>query len=220
MTVARAGRAAGRLLPAALLLAGCGHPAASHPDATGGGTPSAALSVATLRAEIQPAASAAAKACPVAYDAAAAGRAAGVTGAAAPASSDPVEAVTSDSETAPALLKQVAPAVSLQCSYQLGSGTVHTLLIATSRADSALGAALPQVGFWSGAGPAALTPFVTAARAAAPGTATVGPGGNAAVVRLSVTGGDGVLAVAVDGPRRISADQLTKLAEALAGQVH
>jgi hypothetical protein len=220
MTVAQAVRAAGRVLPAALLLAACGQQTASHPDATGGGTPSAALTVAALRAEIQPAAGATGKACPVAYDPAAAGKAAGVTGAAAPASSDPVEAVTSDSATAPALLKQVAPAVSLQCSYQLGSGTVHTLLIATSKADSALGAALPQVSFWSGADPAALIPFVTKARAAAPGTATVGPGGKAAVVRLSVAGGDGVLAVAVDTPQSISADQMTKLAETFAGQVH
>src|SRR5262249_46011263 len=176
--------------------------------------------VAARGAETQPAAGAAGKACPVAYDAAAAGRAGGVPATAAPASRDPVEAVTSDSATAPALLKLVAPAVSLQCSYQLGSGTVHTLLIATSRADSALSAALPQVSFWSGAGPPALPPSVPPPRAAPPGTAPGVPGGKAAVVRLSVAGGDGLLAVAVDAPHSISVDQLTKLAEALAGQVH
>src|SRR5690349_7271207 len=223
MTNHRGTPAALSLLIASLSLAACGsstptasNPAPAQPRGTATGS---SLTVSGLVTKIKVATGSAGTTCPVAYDIASAGRAAGLTGAVSPAD-DAVDAVTDSTATGADFLKKVAPAATVQCSYKAGDSTVHILLVAVSHPNSAMSAALPQVGFWSGGDLSALTPFIQKVGTAPVGKAVGAPGNKAAVVRLGVDSGDALLAVAVETSQSLSADQLNALTETLSAQVH
>jgi hypothetical protein len=174
------------------------------------------LTVAGLEQQVAPALTASTGPCPVPYDVAAAARSSGIDGAVVPADTDPVSAENSDSPQAGDFLKQVGPAVDLECDYEIGQTDVTTYVVATSKAGSAVSALLPEVAFLSGGDP---EPMVTPILAAEPGAAVPSPGGKAAVVRLDVEDGDGAFVVGVDPADGISPTQLSSFAEALADQL-
>ncbi len=210
------------LLTTALSLAACGSstpPPSSTSESSTGPSTGSSLTVSALVAEIKPAADTAGAKCPIAYDIASAGQAAGLTGAVS-AADDPVDAVTDSSATGSDFLKQVAPAATLQCSYKMGDSTVHVLLVAVNHTNTAISAALPQISFWVGGSPAALTSLVQAVNAAPAGQPVTAPANKAAVVRLKVTGGDALITVAVEGPKALSASPIGALTQTLATQVH
>jgi hypothetical protein len=214
------------LFVVAAVLSACGD-GSSPSTGSSGGAPSsgassggassgaAALKVDDLIKQAAPAVGNKATTCPVSYDVSAAASAAGLSGSAALADTDPVKADTSESATAGPVVKQLAPAVTVECDYQVGGKAVKTYLVATGKANGGVSGALPMIGAWSGT--TDLADYVKKAIAAKPGTAVAVPNGKAAVVRLNVSGGDGALAVGVDG---VTPDQLKKLTETLAAQVH
>jgi hypothetical protein len=169
-----------------------------------------------LDQRVAPALTASSGPCPVPYDVAAAATSSGIGGDVALADTDPVSAEDSDSPEAGDAVKQAAPAVDLECDYEVGQTDVTTFVIATSKVDTAVGAALPEIAYLSGDDPQALiTPILSAET----GTAVPSPSGKAAVVRLDVPGGDGAFVVGVDPGDGISPTQLSSFAETLAGQI-
>jgi hypothetical protein len=177
------------------------------------------LTVGGLDQQVAPALTGSTGPCPVPYDVAAAATSSGIAGDVAPADTDPVSAETSDSPEAGDFLKQVGPAVDLECDYRVGQTDVTTYLVATSKANSAVSALLPEVAFLSGGDPGALDAVVVPIMSTEPGTAVPVPGGKAAVVRLDVQDGDGAFVVGVDPADGISPSQLASFAETLAGQL-
>jgi hypothetical protein len=160
-------------------------------------------------------------ACPVPYDVTAAAKDAGITGAAAPSDGDAVRASSSESTSENELLKTAAPAAYVECSYTIGATEVKTTLAVTGKADfQAIGIVLPKVGAWAGLTRDELQVVAQNATAAAPGKVQTVPNGKAAVATLEVSKGTGVLVVAFDPADAFSTDQLTKLTEKLASQIH
>lgn len=190
-----------------LVTSACGSGAQASP---------AQVSVAALTQRITPAVDAPPKACPIPYDPTTAAKAGGIGGPVTPAD-DPVEAMTSDSAGATDFVRKAAPAVTLECDYRLGQADLTTYLFASGTSGSAVTGALPEVAFLSG--DTDLSDYVTQAMAAAPGKAVPVSNGGAALVRLNVENGDGVLVVGIDPGDGISADQLSTLTETLAAQV-
>jgi hypothetical protein len=178
------------------------------------------LSVSGLNEQVTPALTSSAGPCPVPYDVAAAAKSSGIAGDVAPADTDPVSAENSDSPEAVDFLKQVGPAVDLECDYEIGQMGVTTYLVATSKANSAVSALLPEAALLSGGDAEALDGAVVPIMSTEPGSAVPIPGGKAAVVRLDVQDGDGAFVVGVDPPDGISPTQLSEFAEALADQIH
>jgi hypothetical protein len=211
----------------AVLLAGCsgddgrqGAGGAGPAQVSGGGVAgSATLRIDDLIKRAAPAMGGPkAGACPLPYDIGAAAKAAGLGGSTGPADGARIDAETSDSAAPGEFLTRVAPAAVIECSYEIGSIGVKTHLLATGKANSAVGGALPQVAFLSGT--TDLVAFVQRAQAAKPGAAVAVPNGKAALVRLNVEGGDGTLVVWLDPAGGTSASQLTTLTEALGRQLH
>ena len=139
-----------------------------------------------------------------------------VVEAVAPSDTHTVMVETSDSRTD---LEEGAPAAVVQCFDKINTMEVSTYLVVTGKANAAVGHALPYVAAWGEAALPDMPDYVTKLLATEPGTALAVPNGKAAVARLVVTGGDGALLVAIDPVGGISAAQLTKLTEALAGQI-
>lgn len=177
------------------------------------------LTVGGLEQQVTPALTTSTGPCPVPYDVAAAAKSSGIAGDVAPADSDPVSAEDSDSAEAGDFLEQVGPAVDLECDYRVGQTDVTTYLVATSKANSAVSALLPEVAFLSGGDPTTLNAMVVPIMSTEPGSAVPIPGGKAAVVRLAVQDGDGAFVVGVDPADGISSTQVAALAESLAAQL-
>jgi hypothetical protein len=178
------------------------------------------LTVSGLDQQASPALTSSSVPCPVPYDVAAAAGSSGIAGAVAPADTDPVYAENSDSPDGADFLKQLAPAVDLECDYRVGETDVTTYVLATSKANTAVGALFPEVAYLSGQDAGSLDGVVASVMAAEPGSAVPIPGGKAAVVRLDVQDGDGAFVVGVDPPDGVSPTQLSEFAEALADQIH
>jgi hypothetical protein len=178
------------------------------------------LSVSGLNEQLTPAFTSSTGPCPVPYDVAAAAKSSGIAGEVTPADTDPVSAESSDTPDAVDFLRQVGPAVDLECDYEVGQADVTTYLVATSKANSAVSALLPEAALLSGGDAEALDGAIVPIMSTEPGSAVPIPGGKAAVVRLDVQDGDGAFVVGIDPADGISPPQLSKFAEALADQIH
>jgi hypothetical protein len=174
------------------------------------------LTVGGLDQEITPALATTTGPCPLPYDVAAAAGSSRIAGDVTLADTDPVSAENADSPQAADSLKQNRPALDVECDYQVGHTDVTTFLLATSKPDSAVSGALPEIVYLAQADPTDIGPQVLGTE---PGTAVPLPGGRAAVVRLDVDGGDGVLVVGVDPTDGISPTQLATFTQTLAGQI-
>jgi hypothetical protein len=178
------------------------------------------LTVSGLNQQAVPALDTSSSACPVPYDVAAAAGSSGIAGDVAPADTDAAYAENSNSPGGADFLKQLGPAVDVECDYRIGGTDVTTYVLATSKANSAVSALLPEVAFLSGGDAGALEDVIVPIMSTEPGSAVPVPGGKAAVVRLDVQDGDGAFVVGVDPADGISPTQLSEFAEALAGQIH
>ncbi|HKS49180.1 MAG TPA: hypothetical protein VJT49_29540 [Amycolatopsis sp.] len=160
-----------------------------------------------------------AKVCPVPYDVNAAAKAAGIGGSAAPADTTPVTVTNSDSADAGSFLKSVAPAVEIECFYEIGATEVKTALLVTSKANSAFDGLLPTVVAWSDSRLSEVRGLAAGQASVKPGDVVTVPSGKAAIDKLEVPGGDGALVVVFDPAEGFSTAQLTKLTDTLATQV-
>jgi hypothetical protein len=181
----------------------------------------ATLTVASLTKTAAPALGDKATTCPLPYDMKAAAKAAGINGAVALDDFSPVSVNTSASAPAGDYLKQIAPAVNIECRYQINGTIVHTGMLATAKAKSAVAASLPSIVAWSDSNLSDMTAFIKKSTAAKVGTAISVPSGKGAVVKLKVTDGDGVLVVGVEpaGANSITPEQIAKLTMTLGTQI-
>ncbi len=160
--------------------------------------------------------------CPVPYDVAKAADTAGAKGSARPATgSDAVSADTAKGAEPDSPLAENGGAI-LYCSYLIGSETVETSTIGTTKEGAAVPMMLPVVQRDAQLASDGLTAYYKRVRAAKPDTATLTPSGNVAVVNLPAASGDLALMVSLgeDGRTSLPADTVRALAEALAHQAH
>ncbi|WP_374122059.1 hypothetical protein [Frankia sp. AiPa1] len=91
------------------------------------------------------------KPCPLPPDMSSAANAAGITGAVAPDTTDPVSVETSDSAEPGDRARTLAPAMTVECRYTIGGTAVTTFLVVTGRTGAAAAGAVPEMFAFSGA---------------------------------------------------------------------
>ncbi|HEY3482702.1 MAG TPA: hypothetical protein VGL02_27770 [Streptomyces sp.] len=159
--------------------------------------------------------------CPVRYDIAAAAKAAGISGKAAPTTgTDAVVADTQAGADSDSVLVTSNGAI-LTCTYQVGTETVAVATVATHKEGAALPMMLPLIQRDASMASSAARTFFDSAHKADVGTATSTPSGNVAVVRLKAKdSGDVELTVTAgqDGHSSLDAAAVRHLAEQLAAQ--
>ncbi|MFG3280321.1 hypothetical protein [Streptomyces sp. NPDC048111] len=197
---------AGSVLGAAvLLLTGCSS------GADGGGT----LSVARIKERAKAMGSGGAAKCPVAYDIAAAGKAAGYGDRAGASPERP--AATAEFDGSPDSPIRQSDGALIDCVYRVGAQPLHVYTVGTGK-GSALSLMAPLIQRDAKMSTAELMPWIDKAMKSERSVPVTTPGQTVATVRLPVDGAGDAVLVASLGPTGSADAQLGRLARNLAEQ--